>query len=258
MGRATPVPTEEAAEEAGSSEMIGDEAPPEAAAAGPASAAEPAPGFGSGVEDAPAEEIVSRGEDTSGTATGSVVTVVSPESEAGVGAPPVAAASDSVAEELTDVEEAAETDHEAALENEDEAAELLEEPAEPVTRRPLVALEPEAFTAEVEAAVSAADDLQVLRLLRREIIAVAEALYRGEPDITAGAWLKVQETGWLAARGEELGLEDLARFHEIVEEVQIRRAEGATEEDLRGLLSDHGFSALLLKLREVFLRSSAG
>jgi hypothetical protein len=238
--------------------MVGNGAPLEAAAAGPAGAAEPTARVVSGVADAPAEEVVSRGEDTSEMATGSVATVVSPESEAGAGTPPLAATSDSVIEKPTEVEESAKTEREAALEDEDEAAELLEEPAEPVTRRPLVALEPEAFTAEVEAAVSAADDLQVLRLLRREIIAVAEALYRSEPDITAGAWLKVQETGWLAARGEELGLEDLARFHEIVEEVQIRRAEGATEEDLRRLLSDHGFSALLLKLREVFLRASGG
>jgi hypothetical protein len=89
--------------------------------------------------------------------------------------------------------------------------------------------------------------------LRREVIAVAEAVYRLDEDIQPPGWRRVYDNGWFGAHKEEFGLEPLAEFHGLVEEYQVGRAEGLDHDDLRGMLSSRRFSRLLLTLREMFL-----
>lgn len=118
------------------------------------------------------------------------------------------------------------------------------------------ALDPEGLAEGVQEAMVDEDDREVLRLLRREAIATAEAMYRGEGDIPARGWQEVERDGWLGRRREELALAPLEQFHELRQQYEERRrSPGSAEEDPRALLAERGFPKLLLALREMFLRN---
>jgi hypothetical protein len=127
-----------------------------------------------------------------------------------------------------------------------------DEPAPPITT---AHTEFEAIAADIENALADGEARDVLRVLRREVIAVAEAVYRLDEEIVPPGWQRVRKNGWLDARNEEFGLEPLAEFHGLVEEYQVGRAEGLDQDQLRGMLSSRKFSRLLLTLREMFLRN---
>jgi hypothetical protein len=130
--------------------------------------------------------------------------------------------------------------------------ESADEPAPPITTAPT---EFEAIAADMENALAEGEERAVLRVLRREVIAVAEAVYRLDEEIMPPGWQRIHENGWFNARKEEFGLEPLADFHGLVEEYQVGRAEGLDHDELRGMLSSRKFSRLLLTLREMFLRN---
>lgn len=109
--------------------------------------------------------------------------------------------------------------------------------------------------ADIDRALAGGEERDVLRVLRREVIAVAEAVFRMEENIEPAGWGRVHANGWFGERESELGLEPLAEFHGVVEEYQVGRAEGLSPDELRGMLSARGFSRLLLTLREMFLRN---
>ena len=127
-----------------------------------------------------------------------------------------------------------------------------EEPAPPITT---AHTEFEAIADDIENALADGEARDVLRVLRREVIAVAEAVYRLDEEIVPPGWQRVRNNGWFNERNEEFGLEPLAEFHGLVEEYQVGRAEGLDQDQLRGMLSSRKFSRLLLTLREMFLRN---
>ncbi len=125
---------------------------------------------------------------------------------------------------------------------------------EPIRAAPLVIVDPEVLAADMARALAEGDDGGVLRLLRREIIGAAEAMYRADDLVLAG-WERVRAAGWFDERHAALGLAPLAEFYELVEGFQASRSGDASADELREFLAQRGFSKLLLTLREVFLRN---
>ncbi len=113
----------------------------------------------------------------------------------------------------------------------------------------------DAIATEMEHVLAEGDERDVLRVLRREVIAVAEAVYRLDEGVQPPGWELVLKNGWFDAHKEQFGLEPLADFHGLVEEYQVGQAEGLDPDELRGMLSSRRFSRLLLTLREMFLRN---
>jgi hypothetical protein len=132
--------------------------------------------------------------------------------------------------------------------------ELVDE-EEPIPSVPLITVDPAKLAADMEQVLEEGDDREALRLLRREIIAVAEAVYRLDEEIVTKGWQVVQDAGWFDERKSDLGLEPLEEFHGVVEDFRSSQSQGASEEELRSFLADRDFSKLLLALREVFLRN---
>jgi hypothetical protein len=175
-------------------------------------------------------------------------------------------------------EPATEIDDEELIVTEEAVAEILESPegtiedvidddigdaevlaaeaaAEPIPPSGLVIVDPQAMAVEISEALAAEDDQAVLRLLRREIIAVSESVYRLDEDIATAAWDAVREAGWFDDRRAEMGLGPIEEFYELIEHFESERAEHVGPERLRTFLSDHDFPKLLLTLRDVFLRN---
>lgn len=146
----------------------------------------------------------------------------------------------SVAEPLEEV---------AAVESDERAAEPARSDA------PAVRLQPDPLVSNMESALAHGEESDVLRLLRREIISAAEAVYRVDGDILTGGWKLVRMTGWFDDRKADLGLEPLEEFYRLIEEFRISLAEGVDADELETFLADRDFSKLLLTLREVFLRN---
>jgi hypothetical protein len=148
---------------------------------------------------------------------------------------------------------------EAELDEEAEADEILQDiPAAEVRETPaapLITVEPEAMAADMERALTAGDAKEVLRLLRREIVAVAEAVYRFDEDIQTKGWELAWNAGWVEEQPKELGLESLLEFHDVVSEYREALEGGSSKDELRDHLSKKEFPQLLLTLREVFIQN---
>jgi len=127
--------------------------------------------------------------------------------------------------------------------------------SEPLPRRSLVTVDFEALAEEVSEALEEDDAKAVLRLLRREIIAVSESVYRLDDQIETVAWDRVTAGEWFQRHESELELAPIGAFYELIDEFKTSRARGDDRKVLRSFLSDRGFSKLLLTLREVFLRN---
>jgi hypothetical protein len=136
-------------------------------------------------------------------------------------------------------------------------AEVLEAEAaaEPLPRASLVTIDLQALAEDVSVALEGDDAKAVLRLLRREIIAVSESVYRLDEQIATVAWDIVTEGDWYEEHESELDLKPIGEFYALIDEFKASRGRGDDPKILRSFLSDRGFSKLLLTLREVFLRN---
>ncbi len=98
------------------------------------------------------------------------------------------------------------------------------------------------------------DDLQVLRDLRLEIIAAAEAAYGYSDAVDTTVWTRALDSGWFADKVEAYGLGDVSTFYAILEGFLDRHRRGGNRESLRTFLADRELAKLLLRLRELFDR----
>ncbi len=113
--------------------------------------------------------------------------------------------------------------------------------------------DPEVLAEDVQKAMVDDDDAEVLRLLRQEVIAAAEAMYRGEREIAVRGWQEVVRDGWLGRRRADLALDPLEEFHRLLEEYEARRRSSDGGGDVaRAFLGERQFPKLLLTLRETF------
>jgi hypothetical protein len=98
------------------------------------------------------------------------------------------------------------------------------------------------------------DDVTVLRELRREMIAVAEAAYAHSDRIAMKVWTGLWDSGWFSRKMERYGLGEVATFYAVVEQYLERRAKGYDRVTMKNFLADREFAKILLRLRELFLR----
>jgi len=98
------------------------------------------------------------------------------------------------------------------------------------------------------------DDAAVLRELRREIIAVAEAAYAHADRITMTVWTGLWDSGWFSRKMERYGLGEVATFYAVIEQYLERRGKGYDRETMKTFFADRELAKILLRLRELFLR----
>jgi len=98
------------------------------------------------------------------------------------------------------------------------------------------------------------DDVTVLRELRQEMIAVAEAAYAHSDRIAMKVWTGLWDSGWFSRKMERYGLGEVATFYAVIEQYLERRAKGYDRVTMKTFLADREFAKILLRLRELFLR----
>jgi len=109
---------------------------------------------------------------------------------------------------------------------------------------------------EVELAMAEDDDRGVLRVLHREVMAVAESAFRKILDVGHPVWDTVRSSGWYDMKKADLALAPLELFYTVVAVAADVQRSGAGFEAVKASLDEAQFSKLLLSLREMFLRQS--
>ncbi len=114
----------------------------------------------------------------------------------------------------------------------------------------------ESMVIDVELATAEDDDRGVLRVLHREVTAIAESAFRKVLDIGHPVWDAVRSSGWYDMKKADLALAPLELFYTVVARAAEVQRSGAGFEAVKASLEDSEFSKLLLSLREMFLRQS--
>ena len=107
---------------------------------------------------------------------------------------------------------------------------------------------------EAERAMVAEDDTEVLRVLHREVMSVAEAVYQRDVDRTHPVWEMLRADGWYDLKKADMALSPLELFFAVAEEARNRQRSGADLDELKTYLEESKFTNLLLSLREMFMR----
>ena len=107
---------------------------------------------------------------------------------------------------------------------------------------------------EAERAMVAKDDTEVLRVLHREVMSVAEAVYQRDVDRTHPVWETLISRGWYDLKKIDMELAPLEYFYSVAEEARKRQRAGADLDELKTYLEEVEFTKLLLELREMFMR----
>jgi hypothetical protein len=106
-----------------------------------------------------------------------------------------------------------------------------------------------------ERAIASEDDVEVLRILHREVMSVAEAVFQRDVDRTHPVWEMLTTDGWYDLKKTEMALSPLAIFYAVADEAQDRQRSGADLDELKAYLEEAEFTKLLLSLREMFMRN---
>lgn len=107
---------------------------------------------------------------------------------------------------------------------------------------------------EAERAVASDDDGEVLRILHREIMAVAEHVIKGDVDQEFLVWQTVKASGWYDIKISTLGLSSIELFYSVAEEVRTKHRAGDPKKEIKAFVKDSEVSKLLLSLGETFKR----
>ena len=129
---------------------------------------------------------------------------------------------------------------------------LQEEPAVP----PDEGGSPENPVVEAELAMANDDDAGVLRALHREVMWVAEGVFELDSNRPHAVWETLRAGGWYDRKLGELALAPLEFFYSVAEEVRDKVRAGVEPEEIKEFLAEAHFSALLLSLREMFLKQA--
>jgi hypothetical protein len=127
-----------------------------------------------------------------------------------------------------------------------------------VTRPALPAEEPSGMARDdveqVRRAIDGNQDREALGVLRREVMSVAELVLQNDPADEFPVWEALGASGWLDRKRDELGLEPIERFYTISQTVLDKRIEGHSADEIKAFIDESAFSALLLEIRETFLK----
>ena len=114
--------------------------------------------------------------------------------------------------------------------------------------------DPGELALEAERAMASEDDEQVLRVLHREIMAVAEHVLKGDFDQEFPVWQTLKTSGWYDIKSGPLALAPVEQFYSIAEEVCAKNLEGIARDEIKSFVSESEFGKLLLSLGETFKR----
>ncbi len=106
-----------------------------------------------------------------------------------------------------------------------------------------------------ERAIASKDDVEVLRILHREVMSIAEAVYQRDLDRTHPVWEMLRADGWYDLKKADMALSPLELFFAVSEEARKRQRSGADLDELKAYLQEAEFTKLLLSLREMFMRN---
>jgi hypothetical protein len=106
-----------------------------------------------------------------------------------------------------------------------------------------------------ERAIASEDDVEVLRILHREVMSIAEAVYQRDLDRTHPVWEMLRADGWYDLKKADMALSPLELFFAVAEEARKRQRSGADLDELKAYLQEAEFTKLLLSLREMFMRN---
>jgi hypothetical protein len=109
----------------------------------------------------------------------------------------------------------------------------------------------------LERALRDDDCAAILKALHVEVTEIADGMLRRDPKHGHVVWEQVGKRGWFEAHRDEFELEPLSGFYELADTFLDSFASGAKSSELKTILSDAGFSKMLLALREMFLASRA-
>ena len=101
----------------------------------------------------------------------------------------------------------------------------------------------ESDTAEIELsdvaqAMDDDDDVEVLRVIRGEVMVVAEGVLNNDLQVETSVWDEVQSTGWFDGKKTDLGIEPLEEFYSVVDAVRETRRSGGGLEAIKAASTD--------------------
>ncbi len=105
-----------------------------------------------------------------------------------------------------------------------------------------------------ERAMVSEDDVEVLRIVHREVMSVAEAVYQRDLERNHPVWEMLKASGWYDLKKADLAIAPLELFYSVAEEARNRQRIGADLDELKTYLDESKFTNLLLSLREMFMR----
>ena len=107
---------------------------------------------------------------------------------------------------------------------------------------------------EVERAMVSDDDEEVLRVLHREIMTVAEHVLKGDFDQEVPVWQTLKASGWYDLKQTTLAISPVELFYSIAEEVCAKNLAGIPKDEIKAFVSESEVGKLLLLLGEMFKR----
>jgi hypothetical protein len=109
---------------------------------------------------------------------------------------------------------------------------------------------------EAVQAMAEDDHAEVLRILHREVMSVAEHVVKGDVDQEFSVWQTITVSGWFDLKKEALGLASIESFFSIAEEIRTRHRAGESEDDIKAFIAESEVTKLLLSLGETFKRQN--
>jgi hypothetical protein len=107
---------------------------------------------------------------------------------------------------------------------------------------------------EVQLAIESQNDGEVLRVLHKEIMDLAQGILKGDVERSSPVWNALEATDWYAEKSEPLGLAPVKLFFVIADEVRQRNMAGESAAEIKAFTDEAGVSKLLLELGEMFKR----
>jgi hypothetical protein len=123
-----------------------------------------------------------------------------------------------------------------------------------VIEAPPVAGDPGELALEAERAMAIEDDDEVLRVLHREIMLVAEHVLKGDVDQEFPVWQTLKSSGWYDIKQTTLAISLVEKFYSVAEEACTKSREGASEDEIKAFVKESEVGKLLLSLGEMFKR----
>jgi len=108
--------------------------------------------------------------------------------------------------------------------------------------------------AEAQRAMADDDDIEVLRVIRGEVMVMAEGVLQNDLQREGLVWNAVRAAGWYDRKRDELDIGTLEVFFTVVEAIRETHRTGGGLEAIKAQLQVVGFSQILLALRDTFLK----